>query len=122
MRPCRCSSHSSPWLVGNASSGGPQCPNTDTPMSCSSRDEYHWLWSVRITSGPPQSPAWRRPGVLAILQHLHTIDEDMAHAGRVLVRLVERRTIGDLGRIEDHHVGEHAFADEAAPIELEVRG
>ena len=47
-----------------------------------------------------------RAGVLAVLQHLHAVDEHVAHAGRVLLRMVERRVVDDRRRIEDHDVGD----------------
>src|SRR5829696_3628271 len=44
-------------------------------------------------------------GVLAVLQHLHAVDEHVAHAGRKLLWLLERRMVLDRCRIEDHDVG-----------------
>ena len=54
------------------------------------------------------------PGVLAVLEHLHAVDEDVVHPHSILVRLLEGRAVGNLRRIEDDDVGEHAFAEEAA--------
>jgi hypothetical protein len=60
--------------------------------------------------------------VLAVLQDLRAVDEHVAHADGVLVRVLERRTVGNPGGIEDDNVGEHAFADVASRIELQVCG
>src|SRR5215475_8422558 len=48
IRPCPSSSHSSPALVGNPTSGSPQCPYTTTPSSSFSRCEYQRCTSFFI--------------------------------------------------------------------------
>jgi hypothetical protein len=45
------------------------------------------------------------PGVLAIRQDLHTVDEHVHYAFSVSMRLSERCAILDTRRIEDHDVG-----------------
>ena len=49
------------------------------------------------------------------IEHRHAVDDDVQDAGRVLMRLLERRVIGDRLRIEDHDVGV-AFGRDAAAI------
>src|SRR6185436_19233908 len=60
--------------------------------------------------------------MLAVFQDLRAVDEYVAHADRVLMRVLERGSVGDSGWIEDDNVGEHALPDEAALLQLEVRG
>ena len=71
---------------------------------------------------PAHDPARRRARVLAVAQHLHAIDEHVAHAGRVLVRLLERGVILDRRRIEDHDVRQHALGEPPAVLDAEVLG
>ena len=52
--------------------------------------------------------------MLAVAQHLDAVDEDVAHADRILVRLGEGRAVGDRRRIEDGEIGEIAGAQRAA--------
>ena len=47
--------------------------------------------------------------MLAISQHVLAIDEDVHHAGRVLVRFDESRVVLNLLGIENNHVGEEAW-------------
>ena len=57
-------------------------------------------------------PRTTRPGVAPVCspsaQHLDAVDEDVAHAGGILVRLVEGGAVGDRRRIEDREVGKIA--------------
>ncbi len=50
-------------------------------------------------------PAGGRTGVDAVVEHVRAVDEDVDHAGRVLVRIGRHRMVGHRGRIEDDHVG-----------------
>ena len=59
--------------------------------------------------------------MLPVLQHLAAIHEDVLHADRVLMRLLERGAVRDRVRVEHDDVGEHAWPQEAARVELEVR-
>ena len=54
----------------------------------------------------PDEPPGRGAGVRAVLEHLHAVDEYMRHARRELVRLLERRVVGDLARIKHDDLGE----------------
>jgi hypothetical protein len=58
---------------------------------------------------PPHHPTGLGSRMLAVLEHLDAVDEDVAHAGCVLVGLVEGGVVGDLGGIEDGEVGEEAL-------------
>ena len=58
--------------------------------------------------------------MLAVAEDDHAVDDHVAHAHGVLVRLLEGRAVGDRARVEDDHVGEHAGPEEAALLELEV--
>jgi hypothetical protein len=64
-----------------------------------------------------QRPSWFRPGMLAVFENLHAIDENMLHSDGVLVRFVERRPVRNCRRIKDDHIGEHPFLNETAVIE-----
>ena len=46
-------------------------------------------------SRSPKRPSGVSVRVLAILEHLHAVHEDVLHADRVLVRLFEGRSVGD---------------------------
>jgi dienelactone hydrolase len=73
-------------------------------------------WSVDHASGC-------RAGVLAVLQHLGAVHEDVHHPGRVLMGLLERRMILHCGRVEDDDVREVAGSETAALLNLErLRG
>ena len=61
-------------------------------------------------------------GVFAVFENLHAVDEDVDHAGGVLVRSFEGGVVGDLLWIEDHHIGEIALFEHASTFEPEVRG
>src|SRR3990172_12213934 len=56
----------------------------------------------------PYCPSGRLTRVLAVAKYLRAVDEDVPHADGVLVRRLERRSVGDGRRIERHDVGEHA--------------
>src|ERR1700741_459116 len=70
----------------------------------------------------PHGTPWLRARVFAVLEHLRAVDEYVLHANGVLVRLLERRLVSDLRRVEHDDIGKHPFANEAAVLELEVRG
>ena len=56
-----------------------------------------------------------RAGVRAVAHRDHAVDDDGVDSHRILVRLLERRGVGDGFRVEDHDIGEVAF-DEPSPI------
>ena len=58
--------------------------------------------------------------MLAILQHLHAIHENVLHSDRVLVRLRKSRAIGNRRRIEHDDIGKHSFLEKTAMIEPQV--
>ena len=58
--------------------------------------------------------------MLAVLQHLDSVDEDVDHAGRELHRLFVGRLGADGGGVEDDDVGEVAGGEEAAVGDAEV--
>src|SRR5438128_9488547 len=60
--------------------------------------------------------------VLAILDDLYAVNENVFHANGVLMRLVERRVIGDRRLIEHDHVREHSLFKKTAMIEAEIGG
>src|SRR5882672_4070289 len=57
-----------------------------------------------LRAGAADEAAGQRARVFAVLQHLLAVHEDLQHAGRVLVRLVEGRVVDDLVRIEHDDV------------------
>ena len=69
-------------------------------------ERSHFLFCFPRT---PQGPAGFCAGVLAALENLCTIYENMLHTDRVLVRLFKRRAIRNSRRIKHHHVGKHSL-------------
>jgi len=66
----------------------------------------------KFTSGPPfphHHPPRVCSGVLAILEHLDTVDENVDDAGGELHRLFVGRLGGDGDGVEDDDVGEIAW-------------
>src|ERR1051326_1200810 len=59
-------------------------------------------------------------GVLAGLQHLDAVDEDISHSGGILVRRIKRRVILNSVGIEHHHIRVVALPQPAAPLQPEV--
>src|ERR1019366_3384138 len=60
-------------------------------------------------------------GVRAVVNHLDAVDQHGRNTGRELVRLFERRDIGDRRGIEDEEVRLHPCLDEAAVRDREAR-
>ena len=58
--------------------------------------------------------------LLTVFDYLDTVNENVFHARRVLLRLFERRVIGNGRRIKHDHVGEHSFFQKSAMIEPEI--
>src|SRR4029453_2927986 len=92
---------------------GVSTPAACPPGKCAASVRYFWsTCSSRSFAGSPECPTGLGIGVLAVLQEPHPVHEDMPHADRVLVWLLEGFAIGNRRRVEDHHVGEHAFLQE----------
>src|SRR5215470_6331868 len=79
-----------------------------------------WLWTtVNVSAtGPLPPPVLSYPlrltaqyltrqgvGVLALINHHHTVDDDRRNPRRILMRVVERGPVGDLLRIKHGDVG-----------------
>lgn len=58
--------------------------------------------------------------MFAIAEHLDTVDPDVRHTGRVLVRPVKGGMVLDLGWIEYHHIGKIARLERAPPVESQI--
>ena len=71
---------------------------------------------------PANHPPGFRAGVLAVLDDLGPVDEDVLHSGGVLVGFDEGGVVLDRGGIEDDHIGEVALPQQPAAVELEVGG
>src|SRR5260370_767333 len=69
---------------------------------------------------PHHNPPRFRAGVLAALQHLHSVDEYVDDASRELHRLLVGRLGADGRGIENHDVSEVARGEEAAVGDAEV--
>src|SRR5688572_23002162 len=69
-----------------------------------------------------QCPARFRTRMRTIPDDGDAVDEDVAYADRDLMRLLERRHVGDGRRIEHHNVGEHPGAQYAAVVDVQTRG
>src|SRR5437588_5380044 len=76
-------------------------------------------YSLRLTSTPERAAGFGA-GVLAVFNHLHTIDENMLHARCILVRFFKGRVVLNCRRIKHDHVGEHSFLQHAPMVELEI--
>src|SRR3954466_5687406 len=83
--------------------------------------------SLARASAGPTRPAWTahnasgfRARMLAVLQHLHAVDEHVAHAGRELFGFLERRMVLDRRRIEHHHIAIVAGPEEPTLPNAEV--
>ena len=72
-------------------------------------------------SRPPHEAAGLGAGVLAVLQHLHAVDEHVAHSGGQLLRLFEGRVVLDLRGVEDDDVGIIAGLKRSTLLDPEVR-
>ncbi len=68
----------------------------------------------------PQGATRLGASVFALFKNLHAVNENVFHADGILMRLVERRVIGDRPWIEHDHIREHSFFNETAMIEAEV--
>ena len=68
-------------------------------------DRAPWLQLSRT----PNSATRFRAGVLAVLENLHAVHENVFHADRVLMRFFERGAIGNRCRIENDDIGKHSF-------------
>ena len=64
-----------------------------------------------------QRASWFRPGMLAVFQNLHAVDENVLHPNRVLVRFLESRPVRNCRGVKDNHVGEHPVLNETAVVE-----
>jgi hypothetical protein len=60
--------------------------------------------------------------VLAVLEDLAAVDEDVDHTGGVLVRIGEGGMILDCGWVKDHDIGVVAGREAATPVQLKVGG
>src|SRR5688572_18368738 len=84
-----------------------------------------FVWLNRSLSlSPPARPAHDAPGlgsrVPAVLHYLDSVNEDVHHACRVLVRFLERRMIGDLRWVEDRDVRKIARLERSATCNFQV--
>jgi len=68
-----------------------------------------------------QRTSWFRPGMLAVFQNLHAVDENVLHPNRVLVRFLEGCPVRNYGGVKDNHVGENPILNETAVVEAEIR-
>ncbi len=69
---------------------------------------------------PPQRAARLGASVFATFEHLHAIHEDLLHTDGLLMRLIERRAIGNGRRIEDNDIREHSFFEKPAVVEPKI--
>ncbi len=58
--------------------------------------------------------------MLAIRKHARSVDKHLAHAGRKLVRPLERGVVLNAHRVEHHHVGVVPVLEAPASLEPEV--
>ena len=70
----------------------------------------------------PQGATRLGASVFTVFKNLHAVNENVFHANGVLMRLVERRAIGNRRRIEHNHIGKHSLFKKTAMIEAEIGG
>ena len=58
--------------------------------------------------------------MFAIIQHLHTVNEHVLYAGRVLMGVFECREVLHRIRVEDDDVGEETFGKLAAIPDADI--
>src|ERR1019366_9478779 len=84
-----------------------------------------WAASIASLHAFPAGPADHAPrlltGVLAVFQHLSAVHPHVLHAGRILVRLLVRRSIRDRLRIERNDVGEETRRQFSALLDPQRR-
>lgn len=66
---------------------------------------------------PPQRAARLCSSMLAILNNLLAVDEDMFHPNGVLMRILKGGAIGDGSGIKNNYVREHPFLKKTAMIQ-----
>src|SRR5438105_9042267 len=100
-------------------------PRTPTGQTSKAEGEH----SLGHSRSLPSSPTWptnhsprQSAGVLAVPQDLYTVHENIAHARRILMRLVECRVVLNRFRIEDDDVGVVPRHQSAAIVQLEIVG
>src|SRR5205807_9897120 len=100
---------------------GRQCSCQKTDYSPTpAQDSPPSTFSFLSFTGSPQRSARLGPRVLAILEHLDAVDEDVLHADGVLVRPGIRGPVGDGPGVEDDNIREVAIVQQAAMIQAEV--
>ena len=57
----------------------------------------------------------------AVFEHVRTIDENVLHADRKLVRQFKRGFIGNRLRIKDNDIGKIAALEQTAPLQAQIR-
>jgi hypothetical protein len=82
----------------------------------------HELLPCSFRPWPVDDLSRLRAGVFALAQNLNAIDEHIANSSCILMRLLERRMVLNVGGIEDYDIGEVARLERAAAVELEVLG
>src|SRR5207302_9889671 len=80
------------------------------------------LARTALVALPPHDATWPRIGVFAVLQHLNSVDQHVAHSGRILVRLLERSVVLDRVRIEHNDVCVIPRCEPAASLQAERLG
>lgn len=80
------------------------------------------ILSPNCEAGSLDESAWRRAGVLSILEDLFTVDKEVLDARGQLVRLLEGGPIDHRLRVEDHDVGIVIGCQTATTGELEIGG
>ncbi len=89
-------------------------------LSISSRNNRCTLELLQFARAG-QRASWFRPGMLAVFENLHAVDENVLHPNRVLVRFLEGCPVRNYRGVKDNHVGEHPVLNETAVVEAEIR-
>src|SRR6266540_2974040 len=80
------------------------------------------LSSISAPTRAAHDPTRLGAGVDAVLEHGHTVYEDVKHAGRVLVRLLISSVVLDFVGVEHDNIREVAGPQRGTPIELQRLG
>ena len=77
--------------------------------------------SLDFSWSPERAPGFGSR-VLTVLQYLNSVDEDVLHSDRVLVRRLVSRLVRNRLWIKDYHIAKVTFLKKTAMVEAQVCG
>src|SRR5438045_9168858 len=88
-------------------------------LSISSRNNRCILELLQLTRAS-QRTSWFRPGMLAVFQNLHAVDDNVLHPNRVLVRRLEGCPVRHHRGARATQVGDPPISNETAVAEAVI--